>query len=63
MSRPLIAVTDSVFPTLDPAMAALKRIDPEIRMAKSTSTADILAVAREADGVLVTYAKLPGELL
>jgi D-3-phosphoglycerate dehydrogenase / 2-oxoglutarate reductase len=63
MSRPLIAVTDSVFPTLDPAMAALQRIDPEIRMAKSTSAADILAVAREADGVLVTYAKLPGELL
>jgi D-3-phosphoglycerate dehydrogenase / 2-oxoglutarate reductase len=63
VTRPLIAVTDSVFPTLDPAMAALRHLDPEIRMAKSTSTADILAVAREADGVLVTYAKLPGELL
>jgi D-3-phosphoglycerate dehydrogenase / 2-oxoglutarate reductase len=63
VTRPLIAVTDSVFPTLEPAMAALKRIDPEIRTAKSTSAADILAVAREADGVLVTYAKLPGELL
>ncbi len=44
-------------------MAALKRLNPEIRMAKSTSAADILEVAREADGVLVTYAKLPGELL
>jgi D-3-phosphoglycerate dehydrogenase / 2-oxoglutarate reductase len=63
VSRPLIAVTDSVFPSLDPAMAALKRLDPEIRVAKSTSEADILEVARDADGVLVTYAKLPGELL
>jgi D-3-phosphoglycerate dehydrogenase len=63
VTRPLIAVTDSVFPSLEPAMAALKRLDPEIRIAKSTSEADILAVARDAEGVLVTYAKLPGELL
>ena len=63
MRRPLIAVTDSVFPSLDPAVAALKHIDPEIRMAKSPSASDILDVAREADGVFVTYAKLPGELL
>src|SRR5262249_52758159 len=63
MARPLIAVTDSVFPSLDPAMAALKRVDPEIRMAKSGSTDDILAVARDADAILVTYAKLPGDLL
>ena len=63
MSRPLIAVTDSPFPSLDPAKAALKRIDPELRMAKSPSADDILAVARDADAILVTYAKLPGELL
>jgi D-3-phosphoglycerate dehydrogenase len=63
MARPLIAVTDSVFPSLDPAKAALKRVDPELRMAKSAAADDILAVAREADAVLVTYAKLPGELL
>jgi D-3-phosphoglycerate dehydrogenase len=63
MSRTLIAVTDSPFPSLDPAIAALRRVDPELRMAKSSSADDILAVAREADAVLVTYAKLPGELL
>jgi len=63
MSKPLIAVTDSVFPNLDPAMAALARLDPEVRMAKSSSTDDILAVARDADAILVTYAKLPGDLL
>jgi D-3-phosphoglycerate dehydrogenase len=63
VTRLLIAVTDSVFPSLEPAMAALKRLDPEIRIAKSASETDILDVARDADGVLVTYAKLPGELL
>jgi D-3-phosphoglycerate dehydrogenase len=63
MARPLIAVTDSVFPTLDPAKAALARVDPELRMAKSSSVEDILAVARDADAILVTYAKLPGDLL
>ena len=63
MPRPLIAVTDSPFPSLDPAKAALARIDPELRIAKSPSADDVLAVARDADAVLVTYAKLPGELL
>ena len=46
---PLIAVTDSPFPSLDPAKAALARVDPAWRMAKSASADDILAVAREAD--------------
>jgi D-3-phosphoglycerate dehydrogenase / 2-oxoglutarate reductase len=59
----LIAVTDSPFPSLDPAIAALKHLDPELRMAKSPSADDILRVARDADAVLVTYAKLPGDLL
>jgi D-3-phosphoglycerate dehydrogenase len=63
MSRPVIVVTDSVFPSLDPARAALAHLDPEIRMARSASAEDILAVARDADAILVTYAKLPGELL
>ena len=63
MSRTLIAVTDSPFPSLDPAIAALRRVDPELRMAKSASADDILEIARDADAVLVTYAKLPGELL
>jgi len=43
MPRPLIAVTDSPFPSLDPAKAALARIDPELRIAKSPSADDVLA--------------------
>src|SRR5919198_5286633 len=63
MPRPLIAVTDSPFPSLDPAKAALARIDPELRVANSASAEDILAVGRDADAILVTYAKLSGDLL
>jgi len=63
MSQVTIAVTDSPFPSLDPAKKALARLNPEYRMAKSASADDILAVARDADAVLVTYAKLSGELL
>src|SRR5262252_9008884 len=63
MPRFLIAVTDSPFPSLDPAKAALARVDPELRMAKSAAADDVLAVARDADAILVTYAKLPRDLL
>ncbi len=63
MSRILIAITDSPFPSLDPAKKALARLDPEYRMAKSPSPEDILSVARDANAILVTYAKLPGDLL
>jgi hypothetical protein len=63
VSRTVIAVTDSPFPSLDPALHALRRVDPELRMARSPAADDILNVARDADAVLVTYAKLPGALL
>lgn len=63
MSAPLIAFTENIFKSLDPAMAALARLDPEVKIAKTTSADDILEVARDADAILVTYAKLPGELL
>jgi len=63
MPRVLIAVTDSPFPSLDPAKAALARVAPELRMAASPSADEILKVARDADAILVTYARLPADLL
>ncbi|HVV61148.1 MAG TPA: C-terminal binding protein [Pseudolabrys sp.] len=63
MAGPVIAVTDSVFPSLDPAKAALAKLDPTFRMSKSSGADDILAVARDADAILVTYAKLSGDLI
>ena len=46
MAGPVIAVTDSVFPSLDPAKAALAKLNPTFRMSKSASADDILAVAQ-----------------
>jgi len=63
MVGPVIAVADSVFPTLDPAKAALARLNPTLLMSKSGSAEDILAVARDADAILVTYAKITREII
>jgi D-3-phosphoglycerate dehydrogenase / 2-oxoglutarate reductase len=63
MPRFLIAVADNPFPSLDPAKAALARLDHELRIAKSPSMEDILAVGRDADAILVTYAKISRELI
>ena len=63
MAGPVIAITENIFPTLDPALAQLKHLDPTIRMAKSTGADDILAVAKDADAILVTYAKLTRDLI
>jgi len=63
MAGLVIAVTDSVFPSLDPAKAALAKLNPTFRMSKSSNADDILAVARDADAILVTYAKLTRDIL
>ena len=63
MAGPVIAVTDSVFPSLDLAKAALAKLNPTFRMAKSSGADDILAVAKDADAILVTYAKLTRDIL
>jgi D-3-phosphoglycerate dehydrogenase len=63
MAGPVIAFTENIFPTLEPAEKALARLNPTIRMAKSTSAEDILEVARDADAILVTYAKLTADLI
>ena len=63
MAGPVIAFTENIFPTLDPALGELKRLNPEIRMAKSTGEGDILAVGRDADAIMVTYAKLTRDLI
>src|SRR6202050_2972546 len=59
----LVAVTDSVFPNLDPARAVLAKIGAEIRLAKEPKPEAILEVARDADAVLTTYAKVTAEMI
>jgi D-3-phosphoglycerate dehydrogenase len=63
MSGPIIAITDSPFPSLDPAKKVLASLEPQYRISKSLAADDILAVARDADAVLVTYARLSAEII
>jgi D-3-phosphoglycerate dehydrogenase len=63
MPRPIIAVTDSPFPSLDPVKAALARLDPELRTAKSTSAEDIVAVGCDADAMIVCYAQITRDVI
>lgn len=60
---PLVAVTDSVFPNLDPAHKVLSQIGAELRLAAQSTPEAILAVARDADAVLTTYAKMPAQII
>jgi D-3-phosphoglycerate dehydrogenase len=63
MTKLLVAVTDSPFPNLDPATQVLSELSAELKLAKGTTPEDILAIAREADGLLVTYAKVSAQLI
>ncbi|HJT87702.1 MAG TPA: C-terminal binding protein [Bryobacteraceae bacterium] len=59
----LVAVTDSVFPNLEPAQKVLSQIGAELRLAAQPTPEGILDVARDADGVLTTYAKMPAPVI
>ena len=63
MTNPIVAVVDTVFPTLDPARKALARVNAEIRMAKNATPEKILEVAADADGVLATYGQVTSEII
>lgn len=63
MSAPLVAIADTVFPSLEPARQALAELNPELQLADEPTPEAILAVARQADAVLVTYAKITGEMI
>jgi len=63
MAAPLVVVTDSVFPDLEPAKEALAELRAELRLAEEPTPEAILAVAREADGLLVTYAQISSDII
>ena len=63
MADRVVAVTDSVFPNLEPAKAVLSKIGGELRLAPEPTAEGILSVARDADAVLTTYAKVTGEMI
>jgi D-3-phosphoglycerate dehydrogenase len=63
MPQFLVAVSDSVFPSLDPAREVLSKVGAELRLAAESTPEAILQVARSADAALVTYAKITAEMI
>ncbi|HEY1779316.1 MAG TPA: C-terminal binding protein [Roseiarcus sp.] len=63
MSDLVVAVADSPFPSLEPVEKVLRPLGARLSVSASSAASDILAVARDADALLVCYAKLPGELI
>jgi D-3-phosphoglycerate dehydrogenase / 2-oxoglutarate reductase len=63
MKRLMVAVADSVFPNLDPAREVLLKAGAGLRLASAPTAEDILQVAQDADGLLVTYAKISSDLI
>ena len=59
----LVAVADSVFPNLDLARAVVSRAGAELRLASQPTPEAIVAAAKDADALLVTYAKINADMI
>jgi len=63
MAQLQVAVSDSVFPNLDPARAVLSKIGAQLSLAEEAKPEAILRVARDADALMATYAKITAEMI
>jgi len=63
MTNPRIAVTDSVFPNLAPAMAIFSELDATVTLAEDSTPEAIIEVARDADALMVTFAQITREII
>src|SRR5436190_5614125 len=63
MAKYFVAVADSVFPNLDPAREVLSSIGAEIQLSPEPTADAIMKLAKDADGVLVTYAKITADMI
>ena len=63
MGQSLVSVADSVFPNLDPTQGVLSKIGADLRLAAERTPEAIVQAARQADAVLVTYAKITEEMI
>ncbi len=63
MSQLLVAVSDSVFPDLEPAREVLSKVGAELRLSVEPTPEAILQVAANADAALVTYAKITAAMI
>ncbi len=58
-----VAVSDSVFPNLDPARAVLSKIGAELHLAEEPKPEAIMRVAKDADALFATYAKITADMI
>ena len=58
-----IAVADCPFPSIDPARDVVSRIGGQLQIASEPAPDAIMRVARDADALLVTYAKITGDMI
>jgi D-3-phosphoglycerate dehydrogenase len=58
-----VAVADSVFPNLDPAREVLSRVGATLELASAPTPEAIMPLAKDADAILVTYAKITGDMI
>ena len=63
MSSLLVAVADSVFPNLDLARAVVARAGADLKLSPQPTPESIVATAKDADAVLVTYAKINADMI
>lgn len=59
----IVAVTDYVFPSLDPERAVLGPLGAELRPQQCRSEEEIIALAQDADAVLNCYAKMTARVI
>jgi len=59
----IVAVTDSVFPSLEPEHRVLDPLGVELRAGQCRSEEEIIALAQEADAILNCYAKMTARVI
>ncbi len=60
---PLVVVTDSVFPTLEPARRVLAQVGAELQLAEASDPGKVMELARKAEAVMVTYMPITAEFI
>jgi D-3-phosphoglycerate dehydrogenase / 2-oxoglutarate reductase len=59
----IVAITDYVFPSVEPEQAMLEPLGVELRPQQCRSEEEIIALAQDADAVLNCYAKMTGRVI
>ena len=59
----IVAITDYVFPSLEPERAVLEPLGVELRPQQCRSEDEVIALAQEGDAILNCYAKMSARVI